>query len=166
MAANTTFQCARDLMTFSSALLRYFPLAAARWRLGQGDKKATADAAWKVYDAGIRAATTDVDDLYRTPLFSETVSSGVNHWLRWRRMSNALNRVLLSSFWPMLGLPTAAEIQSLTAQVRALEAPNESIQPSPRRASPMPCRPEEPFADGIACSERRKEQPQEARTAA
>jgi hypothetical protein len=166
MAANTTSQGAQDLMTLSYALFRDLPVAAARWRLGQGDERATTEAIWKIYDASVRVATTAVDTLYRTPLFSETVSNTVNQWLRWRRMGNAVNRVLVSSFWQMLGLPTAAEIHILTAHVRALEAHvNESMQHSPHRVNPMQRRPQESLVDGVARNERRKERPQTARTA-
>jgi len=166
MTANTTSQGAQDLMTLSASLSRYLPLAAARWGLGQRDEKATADAAWKVYDASVRVATMAIDTLYRTPLFRETVSSTANHWLPWGRMGNTVNRVFMSNFRQMLGLPTAAEIQVLTAHVRALETHSESRQHSPHRESPAPRRSQEPFVDGVARNERKKERPREARTGA
>jgi len=167
MGANTTSQGVRDLMTLSYTLFHDLPLATARWRLGQGSEKATTEAAWKVYDASVRVSATAVDTLYRTPLFSETVSNAANYWLRWRHMGNAVNRVLVNSFWQMLGLPTAAEIETLTAHVRALEARvSKSTQHWPHHASPRQRRPLDPFVEGVACSEFRKERSQEARTAA
>jgi hypothetical protein len=167
MAANTTSQGAQDLMTLSSSLFRDLPVAVTRWGLGQGNEKATTDAAWKVYDASVRTATTAIDTLYRTPLFSETVSSTVNQLLRWQRMSNAVNRIVLTNFWRLIGLPTTAEIQALTDHVDALKAHvSESMQHAPHRASPEQRRPQQVFVDGVARSERRKERPQAARTAA
>jgi hypothetical protein len=167
MATHTTSHGAQDLLTLSSALFRDLPVAVTRWGLGQGNERAATEAAWNAYDAGVRVATTTVDALYRTPLFSETVSSTANQLLRWQHMSNAVTRVFVSSVWRVLGLPTAAEIQALTAHVHAVEARvNEAMPHRPPRANPLPRRPQEPVVDGGARSERRKGQPRVTRTAA
>lgn len=167
MAASSTSQGTQDLMTLSQALFRDLPVVAARWGFGLGDEKAATEAAWKIYDAGVRIATTAIDTLYRTPLFSDTVSNSANQLLRWQRMGNVVNRVLLSGFWQMLGVPTAAEIQALAEQVHMLEAHvSESMQNTPHRTSPIQLRPQKPFADGSSHRERKNGRLQEARPAA
>ena len=40
------------------------PLAGARWSLGLGGEKETAEAAWKGYDASVRLASTAIDNFY------------------------------------------------------------------------------------------------------
>jgi hypothetical protein len=166
-AASSTSQSTQDLMTLSQALFRDLPVVAARWGFGLGDEKTATAAAWKIYDAGIRVATTAIDTLYRTPLFSDAVSNSANQLLRWQQMGNAVNRVLLAGFWQMLGVPTAAEIQALAEQVRMLETHmNESMQNTPHRTSPIRFRSQSPFADGSSHRERKNERPQETRPAA
>lgn len=167
MAASSTSQGTQDLMTISQALFRDLPVVAVRWGFGLGDEKAATEAAWKIYDASVRVAATAIDALYRTPLFSDTVSNSANQLLRWQRMGNAVNRVLLTGFWQMLGVPTAAEIQALAEQVHMLEAHmNESMQNTPHRTSPIQLHSQTSLVDGSSHRERRQERLQEARTAA
>lgn len=167
MAASSTAQGTQDLMTISQALFRDLPVVAARWGFGLGDEEAATEAAWKIYDAGVRVATTAIDTLYRTPLFSDAVSNSANYLLRWQRMGNAVNRVFLTGFRQMLGLPTAAEIRALAEHVHMLEAHvNESMQNTPPRTSPIQRHSQTSLVDGSSHRERRQERPQEARTAA
>jgi hypothetical protein len=112
----------QDLLMIYQSLFFDLPTASLRWGLGIGEEKGTTQSAWKAYDAGVRLATTAIDTLYRTAFFSETVSTVVNQALRWQQVGNAVSSVFLGSLWRTLGLPTAAEVQSLATQLHRLEA--------------------------------------------
>ncbi len=136
MTAATTSHSAQDLITISQTLFFDLPLAAVRWEFGSEADKETTEAAWKVYGASVRLATTAVDTLYRTPLFSEALSASLNQLLRWQQVGSTLNRVLLTGVWRSLELPTAAEVQALTEHVRALaDRVHEPAQTLPIRSA-------------------------------
>jgi hypothetical protein len=154
----------QDLLTIYQSLFFDLPTASLRWGLGLGEEKDTAQAAWKAYDAGVRLATTAVDTLYRTAFFSETVSIAVNQALRWQQVGNTVSSVFLGSLWRTLGLPTAAEVQSLANQLRTLEARVGDRLPHEQNQSVFPplSSPETPL-NGTSHSFARKKQRQEAR---
>jgi hypothetical protein len=153
----------QDLLTVYQGLFFDLPTAGLRWGLGIGEEKDTAQAAWKAYDAGVRLATTAVDTLYRTALFSETVSTAVNQALRWQQVGNAVSSVFLGSLWRTLGLPTAAEVHSLANQLRTLEARVDDRLPPEQKQIVFhsPSSPETPL-NGTSHSFARKKQRQEA----
>jgi len=125
-------QTLEDVATVYKALFFDLPLAGARWGLGLCAEKETTETAWKAYDAGVRLATTAVDNLYRSPLFSEAVSRTLTQALRWQRIGNAVSGTVLAGLWRTLGVPTAAEVQGLSDQLQALEtrlAHKKDVQP-------------------------------------
>jgi hypothetical protein len=109
-----------DLVTVYKALLLDLPLTSVKWGLGLGKEKEVTEAAWRGYDAAVRLATAAVDNLYRTPLFGEAVARSLDSMLRWQRLSNALVGTWFAGLWPAVGLPTAAAVQGLRAEVQAL----------------------------------------------
>ncbi len=167
MTAATTSHSAQDLITISQTLLFDLPLAAARWEFGsRADKEAT-EAAWKVYDASVRLATTAVDTLYRTPLFNDALSASMNQLLRWQWVGNTLNRVLLTGVWRSLELPAVAEVQALTEHVRALaDRVHEPAQTLPIRSALNREHVRETRVNGSSQRSLTKERPREKRTAA
>jgi hypothetical protein len=88
--------------------------------LGIGNEKEITETAWKGYDAWVRLATATIDNLYRIPLFGEVVARSLDATLRWQRLSNALVGASFAGLWPVIGLPTAAAVQGLRAEVQTL----------------------------------------------
>ncbi|HKA52988.1 MAG TPA: hypothetical protein VKJ47_04940 [Candidatus Binatia bacterium] len=110
-----------DVATVYKTLFFDLPLAGAKWGMGLGAEKQTTETAWQAYDAGVRLATTAVDNLYRSPLFSEAVSRTLTQALRWQRIGNAVGGTVLAGLWRTLGVPTAAEVRGLSDQLQTLE---------------------------------------------
>ena len=104
----------------SKTLLLDLPLAGAKWGVGRGEEKEVTEAAWKSYDAAVRVATTAIDNLYRNPLLGNVLSRALHELLRWQQLSNALAGAVFSGLWKTVGLPTAAEVQALREEIRAL----------------------------------------------
>ncbi len=121
MAEKQMTQTTEDLTTIYKTLFFDLPLAGAKWGMGSGGEKETAKTAWKAYDASVRLATSAIDTLYRSPLFSQAASRTLTEALRWQRVGNAVSGTVLTGLWRALGVPTAAEVQGLSDQVRALE---------------------------------------------
>lgn len=121
MAEKKLTQTMADVATLYKTLFFDLPLAGAKWGIGLDGEKETTETAWKAYDASVRLATTAIDNLYRSSLFSEAVSRTLTQALRWQRIGNAVSGTVLTGLWRTLGVPTAAEVQGLSDQVQALE---------------------------------------------
>src|SRR5215475_11330723 len=121
MAEKKTIQTLEDLATAYKTLFFDLPLAGAKWGVGIGAEKETTETAWKAYDASVRLATTAIDSFYRSPLFSQAVSRTLTRALRWQRLGNAISATVLTGLWRTLGVPTTAQVQGLSDQVRVLE---------------------------------------------
>jgi hypothetical protein len=130
-----------DLLTVYKTLLLDLPLAGGKWGLGIGKEKEVAEAAWKGYDAGVRAATAAIDTLYRTPLFGRVLGRSFTGMLRWPRLGKALSGALFTGLWRTVGLPTAAEAQALQSEIQALHEELRSLTahlPTLSRESEIP----------------------------
>jgi hypothetical protein len=120
MAEKTITQGVEDLVTVYQTLFFDLPAVSTRWELGIGREKEITETAWKGYDAWVRLATVTIDNLYRIPLFGEVVARSLDATLRWQRLSNALVGASFAGLWPAIGLPTAAAVQGLRAEVQTL----------------------------------------------
>jgi hypothetical protein len=121
MTEETQHRVANLTSLWKAAFLE-LPLAGAKWGWGVGKEQEVAEAAWKGYDAWIRLANTQVDDLYRDPLVGELVVRFVDTSLRWQRFGTALADAFFAGLWPAVGLPTSAAMQALTEESRSLTA--------------------------------------------
>ena len=121
MAKQQSSQGAIDFATAYKSFFFDLPMASLKWRLGVGEEKDAATAAWKGYDASVRMATAAIDALYRNPLFSDTFSRTLSTLLRWQQVGNTVNSTVFTSLWKTMGVPTAAELQGLSEQLRGLE---------------------------------------------
>jgi len=111
---------AADLMTMYKATFFELPLAGTKLAWGVGKEQEAAEAAWKGYDAWVRLANTSVDELYRNSLFGEIMARALDRGLRWQRLSNAWAGAFFGGLWPVVGLPTAAAVQSLQEGIQSL----------------------------------------------
>jgi len=157
MAEKTITQGVEDLVTVYQTLFFDLPVVSTRWELGIGKEKEVTETAWKGYDAWVRLATATINNLYRIPLFGEVVARSLDASLRWQRLSNALIGASFAGLWPAVGLPTAAAVQGLRAEVQTLReelysAATDlrlvaSIQANGKLATPpAPLRDEEPHS--------------------
>ena len=109
-----------ELTTLYKTLFLDLPLANMKRQLGIGEEKEAAEVAWNGYDAGVRLATTAIDNLYRAPLFGEVMARSLDGALRWQRFTSAVAGAFFPPLWQAVGLPTAAETQALRDEVHAL----------------------------------------------
>jgi hypothetical protein len=121
MTDNTQHRVA-NLMTLWEAAFLKLPLAGAKWGWGVGKEQEVVEAAWKGYDAWVRLANTQVDDLYQAPLVGELTVRFLDMSLRWQRFGTALADAFFAGLWPAVGLPTSAAMQALTEESRSLTA--------------------------------------------
>jgi len=111
-----------DVMTMYKAAFLELPVAGAKWGSGIGKEQEVAEAVWKGYDAWVRLTTTSIDELYTNSLFGEIVARSLDGGLRWQRLSQAWAGAFFAGLWPAMGLPTAAAVQALYAEVQFLAA--------------------------------------------
>lgn len=121
MAKQESSQRTQDFATAYKSFFFDLPLAGLKWSLGAGEEKEATEAAWKGYDAGVRATATAIDALYRNPLFSDLFGRTLSTVLRWQQIGNAVSGAVFTSVWKALGAPTAAEVHGLSEQLRSLE---------------------------------------------
>src|SRR5262249_47289308 len=84
--------------------------------------------AWKGYDAWVRLATGTIDNLYRTPLFSEAVARSLDAFLRWQRLTNAFTGAVSAWTRPAIDSPIGAAVNELHAAVEALREDVQEIK--------------------------------------
>jgi len=121
VAKQQVTQGAGDFATAYKSFFFDLPVASLKWTLGMGEEKDATVAVWKGYDAGVRMATTAIDSLYRSPLFSDIFGRTLSTTLRWQQFGNAMGGAIFTSLWKTMGIPTVGEIQGLSEQLRSLE---------------------------------------------
>jgi len=143
-------QRAEDLLQVYKTLTFDLPLASIRWAFGSANDKESTIAVWKGYDAGVRLTTSMVDSLYRSQSLSEIVGSTVNQMLRLQQLSNAATGFFTSSLRRPPMMPAVSEVQTLAAQVQALDTRLHETTPvrmqaeAPRRPRRRKTRTQEP----------------------
>lgn len=112
-----------ELSKFSEAMAEV-PLAAAKSLLAQdGERRGEQElqqAGWKVYDAWVRLLTESANNLYASPEVGSSVGRSMEASLKWQRLGNAMAGAFFAALWPAVGLPSAAELTELRAEVGAL----------------------------------------------
>ena len=111
-----------DLFILTRSVFVDLPLAGIQWQWGVGKKAAVTETAWKGYDAGVRLATTAMDNLYRFPLTAEVLSRAAPVLLRWQRINNAVTGAVFTGLWQTAGLSTTAETRALREAIARLAA--------------------------------------------
>ncbi len=120
MAQKHKEQGMEDFATAYKALFFDLPLAGVKWGLGLGGEKETRKKAWQGYDATVRLATGNIDNLYRTPVFGEVMARSVDVIMRWQRVRSAMTGAFFAGMWQAVGLPTAEEVRALRSEVQGL----------------------------------------------
>jgi hypothetical protein len=113
-------QNAEDLKTLYKAIFIELPTGAAKKGLGVAKENQLEQTAWKGYDAWVRLIGAATGKLYSNPLFGDLVERSLGGVLRVQRVSNSVSGALFTALWVTVGLPTAAEVQSLRAELGGL----------------------------------------------
>jgi hypothetical protein len=112
-----------ELSKFSEAVVE-MPFAGVKGLLAQdGERRgeqALQQAGWKVYDAWVRLLTESANSLYASPEVGSSVGRSIEASLKWQRLGNAMTGAFFAALWPAVGLPSAAELTELRAEVGAL----------------------------------------------
>jgi hypothetical protein len=104
-------------------------------------------AAWKAYEAWVRAAHASIEKVMATPAVGDAAAAVLNTFLRAAQIGNSVVGSLFAPLWPMVGLTPLTEtqalfdrIESLRREVRTLTTPKtlKPIEPvvPPRVATP------------------------------
>jgi len=115
------------------------------------DREEVRAAAWKAYEAWVRAAHASIEKVVATPAVGDAAAAVLNTFLRVVQIGNSVVGSLFAPLWPMVGLTPLTEtqalfdrIESLRREVRNLTAPRtpKPIEPvvPPRAATPRPRR--------------------------
>jgi hypothetical protein len=115
------------------------------------DREEVRAAAWKAYEAWVRAAHASIEKVVATPAVGDAAAALLNTFLRVAQIGNSVVGALFAPLWPMVGLTPLTEtqalfdrIESLRREVRNLTAPRtlKPIEPvvPPRVATPRPRR--------------------------
>lgn len=112
-----------QLSKFSEAMLE-IPLVAARSMVAQdrsqNGEQELQQAGWKAYDAWIQLLSESTDGLYASPEVGASVGRSMEASLKWQRLGSAMTGAFFAALWPAVGLPSAAELTELRAEVGAL----------------------------------------------
>jgi hypothetical protein len=96
------------------------PFATMRRMVDPDGERKVQEAGWNAYDAWIRVMNAATDQLYNDASFGSATGRAMEDGLKWQRMASASAGAFFSALWPVVGLPTAAELTELHADVRAL----------------------------------------------
>ncbi|HVB78879.1 MAG TPA: hypothetical protein VNE82_02890 [Candidatus Binataceae bacterium] len=108
-----------------SAAMVEMPFVAARSVFAQNSEQANGEqelqqAGWKAYDAWVRLLSESANGLYASPEVGASVGRSMDASLKWQRLGSAMTGAFFAALWPALGLPSAAELTELRAEVGAL----------------------------------------------
>jgi hypothetical protein len=112
-----------QLSKFSEAMLE-IPLVAARSMVAQdrsqNGEQDLQQAGWKAYDAWVQLVDESANGLYASPEVGASVGRSMEASLKWQRLGSAMTGAFFAALWPAVGLPSAAELTELRAEVGAL----------------------------------------------
>ncbi len=111
------------------------------------DREEVRAAAWKAYEAWVRAAHASIEKVVATPAVGDAAAGVLNLFLRAAQVGNSVVGSLFAPLWPLVGLTPLTEtqalfdrIESLRREVRQFTAPGmpKPIAPvaAPRAAAP------------------------------
>lgn len=75
---------------------------------------------WKAYDTVIGAANSATNSVFTSPTVGNVLGGAIDIMLRYQRFNAAVAGAFFSALWPAVGLPSAAEVESVRGEVRAM----------------------------------------------
>ncbi|MGH7915339.1 MAG: hypothetical protein ACREPW_11940 [Candidatus Binataceae bacterium] len=86
----------------------------------QGGAQDLQQAGWKTYDAWVQLLNESANILYASPEVGASAGRSMEASLKWQRVGSAMAGAFFAALWPAVGLPTAAELTEVRAEVGAL----------------------------------------------
>ncbi len=86
----------------------------------QNSQKDIQQAGWKAYDSWVQLLNESANGLYASPEVGSSVGRSMEASLKWQRLGSAMTGAFFAALWPAVGLPSAAELTELRAEVGAL----------------------------------------------
>src|ERR1700680_2505958 len=108
------------------------------------DREQVKAAAWKAYEARVRAAQASIEKLVAMPAVGDAAAAVVNIFLRAAQIGNSGVGSLFAPLWPMVGLTPLTETQALFDRIESLRREVRNLT-APRALKPI-----EPVAPGRA----------------
>lgn len=96
------------------------------------DREQVKAAAWKAYEAWVRAAHASIEKLVAMPAVGDAAAAVLNTFLRAAQIGNSVVGSLFALLWPMVGLKPLTETQAFSIGSRACVA-RCGISPRPGR---------------------------------
>lgn len=113
-------QLAGAVSNLAEAMLIDLPLLAIGRLFDRGFSSDLEQTGWKAYDAAVAITTELTNRLYASPRIGRASSRALEDWLNLQRLTSAASGAFFAALWPLVGLPTAAEMQLLIDQVESL----------------------------------------------
>jgi len=85
-----------------------------------GDRAELEAAAWKAYEAWVRAAHASIEKVVATPAVGDAAAVVLNVFLRAAQIGNSVVGSLCAPLWPMVGLTPLTETQALFDRIESL----------------------------------------------
>jgi hypothetical protein len=84
------------------------------------DREEVRAAAWKAYEAWVRAAHASIEKVVATPAVGDAAAGVLNVFLRAAQIGNSMVGSLFAPLWPMVGLTPLTETQALFDRIESL----------------------------------------------
>ena len=85
-----------------------------------GDRQELEAAAWKAYEAWVRAAHASIEKVVATPAVGDAAAVVLNAFLRAAQIGNSVVGSLFAPLWPLVGLTPLTETQALFDRIESL----------------------------------------------
>jgi hypothetical protein len=85
-----------------------------------GDREELEAAAWKAYEAWVRAAHASIEKVVATPAVGDAAAVVLNTFLRAAQIGNSVVGSLFAPLWPLVGLTPLTETQALFDRIESL----------------------------------------------
>jgi hypothetical protein len=109
-----------ELANFLEAAWLDVPAEAGKVLLGASDENALRAAGWRAYDAWVRLVNEFTNALYSDPLTGQVAGQLAESALRLRRLGGAMVTAFWGNLWPLIGLPTQAQMAAVRHDLLAL----------------------------------------------
>lgn len=119
MAQNKS-QLADAVTGFAEAALVDLPLLAIGRLFDRAFSEELRKTRWKAYDAGVAITTELTNRLYTSRRVGRVSGRALDASLKLRRLADAASGAFFAALWPMVGLPTAAEMRRLSDEIESL----------------------------------------------
>jgi len=84
------------------------------------DREEVRAAAWKAYEAWVRAAHASIEKVVATRAVGDAAAGVLNVFLRAAQIGNSMVGSLFATLWPMVGLTPLTETQALFDRIESL----------------------------------------------